>query len=92
MKGVTVLTGVLTTLSSLFKHGKREEMVEYAPTILKHLAKCDFSNSDNTLLRKLNIKLAQVKKKQKTNYSHSHFLWHLYHILSLSIFVFRDLV
>ena len=62
MQGMTVLTGVLTTLSSLFKHGKREEMVEYAPTILTHLAKCDLANSTNTLLRKLNIKLAQVRQ------------------------------
>ena len=46
--------------ASLFKHAKRADMVQFAPTVLRHLASCGLTESDNTLLRKLNVKLAQV--------------------------------
>ena len=60
MQGMTLLQGILSTLSSLFKHAKRDDVVEFAPTVLEHVSKCNLTESDNTLLRKLNIKLVQV--------------------------------
>ena len=60
MHGMTLLQGVLSTLSSLFKHAKRDDVVDFAPTVLEHISKCNLMESDNTLLRKLNIKLVQV--------------------------------
>jgi hypothetical protein len=57
---MTLLQGVLSTLSSLFKHAKRDDVVDFAPTVLEHVSKCNLMESDNTLLRKLNIKLVQV--------------------------------
>lgn len=60
MEGMNSLQGVLSTLASLFKHAKRDDVVEFAPTVLSQLSKCDLASSDNTLLRKLNIKLVQV--------------------------------
>ena len=54
------LQGVLSTLSSLFKHAKRDDVVEFAPTVLSHVCQCDFATSDNALLRKLHVKLVQV--------------------------------
>ncbi len=52
--------------ASLFKHAKREDVVEFAPVVLNQLSSCGLSTSDNTLLRKLNIKLAQVPKWVKS--------------------------
>ena len=60
MHGMTLLQGVLSTLSSLFKHAKRDDVVDFAPTVLEHVSKCNLMESDNTLLKKLNIKLVQV--------------------------------
>ena len=60
MHGMNLLQGALSTLSSLFKHAKRDDVVEFAPTVLNHISKCELTTSDNTLLRKLNVKLVQV--------------------------------
>ncbi len=60
IQGIPVVTGILKTLSTLFKITKREDMVSYAPRVLKLLSGCDLSASYNTQLRKLNIKLTQV--------------------------------
>ena len=46
--------------ASLFKHAKRVDIVQFAPTVLQHLSSCGLAENDNTLLRKLNVKLAQV--------------------------------
>ena len=60
MPGMTSLQGVLSTLSSLFKHAKRNDVVEFAPTVLHHISRDDLTNNDNTILRKLCVKLVQV--------------------------------
>lgn len=60
MQGMAAVCGVLATLSSLFKHSKREEMVDYAPNVLLQLKACNCISCDNTLVRKLSIKLTQV--------------------------------
>lgn len=59
MDGMLLLTGILTTLALLFKHGKREDLIPYAPIVLKQTGACEISSINNTLLRKLNIKLIQ---------------------------------
>ncbi|PFX29522.1 tubulin-specific chaperone D-like isoform X1 [Stylophora pistillata] len=59
MDGMLLLTGILTTLALLFKHGKRDDLIPYAPTVLKQIGAREISNINNTLLRKLNIKLTQ---------------------------------
>ena len=63
-----MLQGVLSTLSSLFKHAKRDDVVEFAPTVLENVSKCNLTETNNTLLRKLNIKLVQV---YSVTYMHS---------------------
>lgn len=57
---LTFSPGPSPSQSSLFKHAKREDVVGFAPTVLSQLSSCGLATSDNTLLRKLNIKLAQV--------------------------------
>ncbi|XP_068671771.1 tubulin-specific chaperone D-like isoform X2 [Montipora foliosa] len=59
MKGVLLLTGILTTLALLFKHGKREDLIPFAPIMLKQAGASKICNTNNTLLRKLSIKLIQ---------------------------------
>ncbi|CAH3037220.1 unnamed protein product [Porites lobata] len=59
MNGMLLLTGILTTLALLFKHGKREDLIQYAPVVLKQTVAREISSTNNTLLRKLNIKLIQ---------------------------------
>ena len=61
LQGMPIVTGVLVTLSSLFKHAKRDDVVEFAPTVLEHLSRAGLMTSINTQLRKLHIKLAQVR-------------------------------
>ncbi|XP_022110714.1 tubulin-specific chaperone D-like isoform X2 [Acanthaster planci] len=59
MTGMTFLSGLLYTLASLFKIGKREDLVEYAPVVLERLVACHLFDSNNTQLHKLAIKLTQ---------------------------------
>lgn len=59
MNGMAAISGVLGTMASLFKHAKREDVVEFAPTVLRQLLSSELRSSDNTLLRKLSIKLSQ---------------------------------
>ena len=60
MQGTAAASGVLATLASLFKLSKREEIAQHAPSVLQGLKACNTLTSDNTLLRKLSIKLSQV--------------------------------
>ena len=52
---------MLATLAHLFKLSKREEVLELAHDVLCTLKSCNSLHSSNTLLRKLSIKLAQVR-------------------------------
>ncbi len=60
MQGVPLVTGVLKTLSVLFKIGKREDLMPYAVRVLEHVSGCGLTESYNTHFRKLNAKLTQV--------------------------------
>ncbi|XP_042304355.1 tubulin-specific chaperone D isoform X2 [Sceloporus undulatus] len=59
MEGAIVMDGMLQALAQLFKHGKREDCLPYASTVLECLDKCKLSESNQTLLRKLGVKLVQ---------------------------------
>ncbi|XP_019357997.1 PREDICTED: tubulin-specific chaperone D [Gavialis gangeticus] len=59
MEGTIVMDGMLQALAQLFKHGKREDCLPYASTVLECLDNCKLSESNQTLLRKLGVKLVQ---------------------------------
>ncbi|KAJ8384710.1 hypothetical protein AAFF_G00199160 [Aldrovandia affinis] len=59
MEGTVVLDGVLQSLAQLFKHGKREDFLQYAPTVLQCLDQRQLPESSQAMLRKLGVKLVQ---------------------------------
>ncbi|XP_058140952.1 tubulin-specific chaperone D isoform X2 [Dasypus novemcinctus] len=59
MEGVITVDGVLQALAQIFKHGKREDCLPFAASVLECLDKCRLSESNQTLLRKLGVKLIQ---------------------------------
>ncbi|XP_040918865.1 tubulin-specific chaperone D isoform X1 [Toxotes jaculatrix] len=59
MTDIMVLDGALQSLAKLFKHGKRDDLLQYAPTILQCLEQKHLSESSQAMLRKLGVKLIQ---------------------------------
>ncbi|XP_053425237.1 tubulin-specific chaperone D [Nycticebus coucang] len=59
LEGVIAMDGTLQALAQIFKHGKREDCLPYAATVLKCLDGCRLPESNQTLLRKLGVKLVQ---------------------------------
>uniref|UniRef100_A0A8D2D2J7 Tubulin-specific chaperone D n=1 Tax=Sciurus vulgaris TaxID=55149 RepID=A0A8D2D2J7_SCIVU len=59
MEGVIAMDGTLQALAQIFKHGKREDCLPYASTVLQSLDSCRLPESSQTLLRKLGVKLVQ---------------------------------
>ncbi|XP_041634240.1 tubulin-specific chaperone D [Cheilinus undulatus] len=59
MRDIMVLDGALQSLAKLFKHGKRDDLLQYAPTVLHCLEKKHLSESSQAMLRKLGVKLTQ---------------------------------
>uniref|UniRef100_A0A8C0E9T8 Tubulin-specific chaperone D n=1 Tax=Bubo bubo TaxID=30461 RepID=A0A8C0E9T8_BUBBB len=59
MEGTVVMNGMLQALAQLFKHGKREDCLPYAATVLECLDNCKLSQSNQMVLRKLGMKLVQ---------------------------------
>ncbi|XP_058559363.1 tubulin-specific chaperone D isoform X2 [Neofelis nebulosa] len=59
IEGVIAMDGTLQALAQIFKHGKREDCLPYAATVLERLAGCRLPCSNQTLLRKLGVKLVQ---------------------------------
>ncbi|XP_022608201.1 tubulin-specific chaperone D isoform X3 [Seriola dumerili] len=59
MRDIIVLDGALQSLAKLFKHGKRDDLLQYAPTILQCLEQKHLSESSQAMLRKLGVKLIQ---------------------------------
>uniref|UniRef100_M4AEN6 Tubulin-specific chaperone D n=1 Tax=Xiphophorus maculatus TaxID=8083 RepID=M4AEN6_XIPMA len=53
------LDGVLQSLAKLFKHGKRDDFLQYAPIVLCNLEEKRLSESSEAMLRKIHIKLIQ---------------------------------
>lgn len=56
---IMVLDGILQSLAKLFKHGKRDDLLPYAPTVLHCLEQKHLSESNQAMLRKLGVKLTQ---------------------------------
>ncbi|XP_012511897.1 PREDICTED: tubulin-specific chaperone D [Propithecus coquereli] len=59
LEGVIAIDGTLQALAQIFKHGKREDCLPYAATVLQCLDGCRLPESNQTLLRKLGVKLVQ---------------------------------
>ncbi|NXH55710.1 TBCD protein, partial [Rhabdornis inornatus] len=59
MEGTVIVNGMLQALAQLFKHGKREDCLPYASTVLECLDNCKLSESNQMVLRKLGMKLVQ---------------------------------
>ncbi|NWJ02836.1 TBCD protein, partial [Crypturellus undulatus] len=59
MEGTVIMNGMLQALAQLFKHGRREDCLPYAPTVLECLDNCRLSESNQMVLRKLGMKLVQ---------------------------------
>uniref|UniRef100_A0A3B3Z090 Tubulin-specific chaperone D n=1 Tax=Poecilia mexicana TaxID=48701 RepID=A0A3B3Z090_9TELE len=53
------LDGALQSLAKLFKHGKRDDFLQYAPIVLRNLEQKRLSESSEAMLRKIHIKLIQ---------------------------------
>jgi len=53
------ITGALMAICSVTKHAKREDLLQYAETILTKLLASNFKEHSNTNLRKLGLKLVQ---------------------------------
>ncbi|MCI4391794.1 hypothetical protein PGIGA_G00138510 [Pangasianodon gigas] len=58
-QGTVALDGALQSLAQLFKHGKREDFLQYAPTVLQCLDQKRIAESTQTMLRKLAVKVVQ---------------------------------
>nr|XP_043907616.1 tubulin-specific chaperone D isoform X1 [Solea senegalensis] len=56
---VRVLDGALQSLAKLFKHGKRDDLLQYAPTVLQCLEQKHLLESSEAILRKFSVKLMQ---------------------------------
>ncbi|XP_018409145.1 PREDICTED: tubulin-specific chaperone D [Nanorana parkeri] len=59
IEGRNIMDGILQALAQLFKHGKREDCLPYASTVLTATDNCKLSDSNNNLLHKLGVKLVQ---------------------------------
>ncbi|XP_067237533.1 tubulin-specific chaperone D [Chanodichthys erythropterus] len=59
MEGTVALDGALQSLAQLFKHGKRDDFLQYAPTVLQCLNQKKIAESNQATLRKLGVKVVQ---------------------------------
>uniref|UniRef100_A0A8C2EH33 Tubulin-specific chaperone D n=1 Tax=Cyprinus carpio TaxID=7962 RepID=A0A8C2EH33_CYPCA len=59
MEGTVTLDGALQSLAQLFKHGKRDDFLQYAPTVLQCLNQKRIAESNQATLRKLGVKVVQ---------------------------------
>ncbi|KAJ7989966.1 hypothetical protein DPEC_G00309950 [Dallia pectoralis] len=59
MEGTVVLDGALQSLAQLFKHGKRDDFLQYASVVLQCLDQRRLAESSQATLRKLGVKLIQ---------------------------------
>lgn len=56
---IVIRYGTLLAISSILKHGKREDLLQYAPKILKWILEQDFKDSNDFLKNKYYIKIIQ---------------------------------
>ena len=51
--------GALKSVTAIYKHGKREDLIKYAPTVLATLQASELSTDSNVVIQKLGVKLMQ---------------------------------
>ncbi|KAM6904829.1 LOW QUALITY PROTEIN: tubulin-specific chaperone D [Xenentodon cancila] len=59
LRDIMLLDGALQSLAKLFKHGKRDDLLQYAPTVLRCVEEKHLGESSEAMLRKLGVKLTQ---------------------------------
>ncbi|EDV27936.1 uncharacterized protein TRIADDRAFT_21306, partial [Trichoplax adhaerens] len=59
MTGMVELSGYLSVLALIYKHGKRTDVLPYAKAVLDTVISLNLMESSNTLLRKYSIKIIQ---------------------------------
>ncbi|ESP04000.1 hypothetical protein LOTGIDRAFT_156603 [Lottia gigantea] len=59
MIGINITCGILSSIALLYKHGKREDMLQYAPDVLEGISECNLKEKPNSILRKTAIKVIQ---------------------------------
>uniref|UniRef100_A0A673FQ91 Tubulin-specific chaperone D n=1 Tax=Sinocyclocheilus rhinocerous TaxID=307959 RepID=A0A673FQ91_9TELE len=59
MEGNVTLDGALQSLAQLFKHGKRDDFLQYAPTVLQCLNQKRIAEINQATLCKLGVKVVQ---------------------------------
>ncbi|XP_064631800.1 tubulin-specific chaperone D-like isoform X2 [Lineus longissimus] len=59
MAGASEVAGSMSTLAYLFKHAKREDLMDYAPVILEKINTANVKDCGNSYLRKFAIKIVQ---------------------------------
>ncbi|XP_033109918.1 tubulin-specific chaperone D-like isoform X2 [Anneissia japonica] len=57
--GMTAISGILSSLALLLKHGKRDDLIPFAPAILERLNSCKLFESFNNAIRKMAMKVVQ---------------------------------
>ncbi|XP_028395379.1 tubulin-specific chaperone D-like [Dendronephthya gigantea] len=57
--GTNTMTGIFSSLALLFKHGKRADLIVHARIVRETIDSCNVLTLNNSLLRKLYIKLVQ---------------------------------
>ncbi|XP_048478977.1 tubulin-specific chaperone D [Plutella xylostella] len=55
----TIHYGVLAAVAAVLKHGKRDDLLPYAPKLLEWVAKLNFRQSNAMLVRKYGVKIVQ---------------------------------
>ena len=51
--------GSLAAIAAILKHGKREDLLPHAPSLLKWILASKYRENPNTLVRKYGIKVIQ---------------------------------
>ncbi|XP_060071725.1 tubulin-specific chaperone D-like [Ylistrum balloti] len=59
MTGMNKVTGILTMTALLFKHGKREDLLDYAPVVLIKVNDLKLRDCNNCVIRKHGVKVIQ---------------------------------
>ena len=51
--------GALKSVAAIYKHGKREDLLKYAPTVLKVVQDAKLDKNQNVVIQKLGVKMMQ---------------------------------
>ena len=51
--------GALKSVAAIYKHGKREDLLKYAPTVLKIVQESELHKNQNVVIQKMGVKMMQ---------------------------------